>query len=257
MTALGDRVLGDTRAFHRLLTADNVASLRLARNLFHASMWVPCALYYGLPFLPKAWARLAVDQTPKFPATISFTIRKGVTKLVQHTLWACGWLVMLKTVLMDARGATTRARVFLAQMFATGVVSVVLCPLGLSRTTDAIHFATAGLYMADHEIMCGLYRVPARFIIGFRAGLVGLFASLLLLRGTERAERLPHSEQGHDDDREAALVGKPRRVRAQVHLADTAVMVCEYGLFISFISGMTAGLGKRGGGGGGGGAIRR
>ena len=67
------------------LTARDEELLRSARRLYHACSVVPCLLYY-----------LRTSESPtKFPATISFTIRKGVPRWTHHALWLAGWVLRL------------------------------------------------------------------------------------------------------------------------------------------------------------------
>lgn len=58
----GDRFLARLRR-----TPESVANLNLARNLFHACNFIPLVLYH---------LRLS-DPVPRFPHTISYSIRKG------------------------------------------------------------------------------------------------------------------------------------------------------------------------------------
>jgi hypothetical protein len=65
----GDRFLARLRR-----TPASVANLNLARNLFHACNFIPLVLYH---------LRLS-DSVPRFPHTISYSIRKGEAERVKQ-----------------------------------------------------------------------------------------------------------------------------------------------------------------------------
>ena len=48
-------------------------------------------------------------------------------------------------------------------------------------------------------------------------------------------------ERENEDTQRAAVERAPAELQAQIYLTNLAIMVAEYGLFIAFISGMTAG----------------
>jgi hypothetical protein len=72
-------------AFRGRLTVSDVQQVGTARQLFLTTALLPGALYY-LGFSPDG-------RRPKFPATISFTIRAGLPKIVHHIIWLAGWYV--------------------------------------------------------------------------------------------------------------------------------------------------------------------
>mmetsp|Transcript_125404 Transcript_125404/g.287255 ORF Transcript_125404/g.287255 Transcript_125404/m.287255 type:complete len:192 (+) Transcript_125404:19-594(+) len=128
-------------AFRAQLTRADVRSVVLARNLFHASTFVPLALYH---------LKLS-DDCPKFPATISYSIRKGVPRVAHHVLWLMGWAVMIK--LFRKRGDRW-ARYFAAQMISTGILAVIVCPLGQSAFRNKVHFfRIRGIHARPHHFI--------------------------------------------------------------------------------------------------------
>lgn len=131
------------------LTADDWLALRRARDTFHASSFVPLLLYH------------AFDENAKFPATISYSIRKGFPRLAHHAIWLAGWAQM--AAIIRRRGDSV-TRLFAAQMLATGVVAVICCPLGRGRLSDKIHFIASGLYMVDHHVLLSLFQIRWRCV---------------------------------------------------------------------------------------------
>ena len=73
-------------SFHGSLGARDVALLRLAQRLFLGNNALSLVLYYGLEASPDGRAG-----TTKFPATISWTIRRGLPKWTNLALWSAGW----------------------------------------------------------------------------------------------------------------------------------------------------------------------
>ena len=64
---------------------------------------------------------------------------------------------------------------FLAFMVSTGIVAVVLCPVGVSSKQDAAHYVAAGLYMVDHFILCEYFGVLPPYVRAFTAALLAFF----------------------------------------------------------------------------------
>jgi len=82
--------------FRSRLSPSDVAQIRKARDYFHLTSLIPLILYY---------LKTSEERT-KFPATISFTIRKGIPRAAHHVLWyvstcndlICSCKVILKHV---------------------------------------------------------------------------------------------------------------------------------------------------------------
>lgn len=112
-------LLASGAAFRQRFTAGDIREVSAARFCFHATSLAPALLYY---------LRLGADaRRPKFPATISWTIRAGAPFRVHHALWACGWALMLRVL---RRRGDSRLLAFAAQMVATGAMTTGVCALG-------------------------------------------------------------------------------------------------------------------------------
>lgn len=220
ISALKERLDQSGRNFRAKLTEEDVAQMRLARDIFHLGAIVPPILYY-LRFS---------EAKPKFPATISWTIRKGYPKRVQHIIWSTGWLLMYR-VLRRAGDAFIKA--FAKQMFATGVVCTWIAALDQNAILDKVHFATAGLYMFDHSVLCELVAMRRPFKIGY----YGSFSLMLIALAAFK---------GFGIDSEAQVGGllktlSPQR-RRLFWWIELAVMIFENALFTFFLSGLVSGL---------------
>ncbi|KAL1495214.1 hypothetical protein AB1Y20_017078 [Prymnesium parvum] len=188
-------------ALRHALTPSDVLLLARARDAFHCCWLLPLALY------------LLTDPQPKLPASISWTIRRGAPRAVHHAAWLLGWLLLARVLL--ARGDLA-VRLFFAQMLATGVIGVILFPLGRSPRADRIHWCASLAYMCDHIVACGLLGVAPPYVRAF-------CAAFALMAAASLAER--------------ALGARRRWVR----VAELCFMLGEYGLFISFVCGSERG----------------
>lgn len=206
--------------FRAKLTESDVAQLRLARNVFHLSSIVSAVLYY-LKFS---------ESKPKFPATISWTIRKGSPKWAQHVIWATGWLLMYR-VLHRAGDALVKA--FAKQMFATGVICTWFAALDQHPLLDKLHFATAGLYMADHSIFCEVVAMRKPFKLGYYGSFFLMVVGLVSFKtfGIKSEADVPGLLR--------SLSAKKRRLFWWIELA---IMFFENALFTFFLAGLTSGL---------------
>eukprot|EP00947_MAST-08B_sp_MAST-8B-sp1_P005646 g5646.t1 len=128
-------------SFRSRLTAADLRTLHRAQAVFHLSTFLPLVLYHCK----------TSDEKPKFPATISYTIRHGLPRWTQHGLWLLGWGLMLKVLRGQASDRLTR--LFGAQMVLTGIVAVIFCPLGQGKLSDKVHFVASGAYMVDHHFL--------------------------------------------------------------------------------------------------------
>ena len=194
-------------ALRAALTPADLASMGFARDLFQASWAVPLAIYAALEPRPR-----------RFPMSISWTIRKGVPKLVHHILWLSGWALLAATLMRTGDVFVAR---FALQMFATGALTVIICPLSGRRVQDAIHWVSALVYMCDHVVMFGVLGTKPAFVSGFWA----CFAAMSVCTVAERR---------------ALAAGAP--AQAQLRAAEWGFMLGEYGLFIVFLCGMLSGL---------------
>ena len=136
---------------------------------------------------------------------------------MHHALWLTGWTLLAGTLMRAGNGFVSG---FALQMFTTGVVAVVLCPLSGRRVQDTVHWVSALIYMIDHVVMLALLGTTKPFVRGFW----GCFATMSLCSQLEKRARANDAAQGF------------------VRAAEYGFMLGEYGLFIFFLSGMLSGL---------------
>lgn len=221
------------RQFRQSLTQRDIRTIIFARNSFHISTIFPLLLYHLRTSEPN----------PKFPATISHSIRKGVPKLAANLFWLVGWGAMLSVFVR--RGGI--GRYFAMQMFVTGVVTTMVCPLGKGELSDKIHFVTAGLYMVDHHILFDFLNTASLYRRGFYVSFILFAWSIMRQKKIHAAAKVPPAESTRWDSqeeyrRQLELAGLTPRLRLELVILDYAVMAFEYGLFVSFVSGMGTGL---------------
>jgi hypothetical protein len=210
-----------TANFRAVLSPAEIAQMAIARNLFHASWAVPLILYALTEKRPRL-----------FPMSISWTIRRGVPRLLNNALWTAGWTILLATVIQATGGFGAIPR-FVAQMFATGALATILCPLGSGkRLQDAVHWVAALVYMVDHVVMFGVLGMKR----GFLAAFLACFALMAACQPATKpdAERVLARQSGED--------GSNHRARGENEAAEWGFMVGEYGLFVSFLCGMLSGV---------------
>jgi hypothetical protein len=126
------------------------AGLQIAQIFFLSTFVLPTLVYYSVD--PSSDRR--------FPATISWTIRRGAAKVIHHLLWLAGWACVIYAL---RRGGETQGWVIFAVfMVAVGIVAVVLSPIGCSERMDAIHYAASAAYTLLHIPWMGpdAWRIP-------------------------------------------------------------------------------------------------
>ena len=222
------------RQFRQSLTKRDVRDIILARNSFHISTFLPLLLYHLRVSEPR----------PKFPATISHSIRKGIPKVAANLFWLVGWTVMISVFL---RRSGRLGRYFVIQMFLTGVVTTIVCPLGKGELSDKIHFVTAGLYMVDHHLLFDFLNTSLSYRFGFYSSFLLFAASIMRQKKLHEVAKVATAESiqwsSQDDyQRELARADLTPAQRRELRILDFAIMAFEYGLFISFVSGMGTGL---------------
>ena len=230
LSQLNARIETEGTALRAVLTSDDVQMIKLARFLFHSCSILPPLLYY---------MGAGDDNPPKFPATISFTIRKGVPKQAQLLLWVAGWACM--------SNAVRRSQVvqkFCAKMFLTGVWTTVLFRLGRDAASDAAHFVGAGVYMLDHIVMMKVLKTKPTFRKAFYASLLVLLTSIGGTHAAERVAGLPMESCNRTNtaDRARRIAALPTKLRRRLFFCELLVMLSENLLFASFIQGMPSGL---------------
>lgn len=225
------RVESEGVAFRAALTLEDVQMIKMARLLFHTASVVPPMFYYFLaPF-----------EYPKFPATISFTIRKGPSQKAQLLLWTAGWACMGKV--LKSAGSKWVQR-FSAQMWLTGIWTTVLFRLGRDPLSDVAHFFGAGAYMADHIVLLRLLNTRPVFRKLFFGSFAVLLASISGTHAVERAAGLPMESDHRTSTTQRArrLARLSAKTRRKLFVWELLVMLSENLLFASFVHGMPSGL---------------
>jgi len=230
------------------VTSDDVLILKRARLLFHLCSILPPLTYYF------SRGYLAVDRPPKFPATISFTIRKGLPKKIQTILWAGGWALMYRLIHRRTKHASQHfysslLRRYTLQMIGTGVCTIELFPLGKSDTADIFHFMGAAKYMLDHIILMDvlkmkpLYRKMFFWSFGMLVLNCGVVRSIEVLAGIAK-----ESDTSVTTAQRAKQISQKLSppARSRLFLSELLVMLFENLLFSSFVQGIPSGLEEEG-----------
>uniref|UniRef100_A0A7S0WTN5 Uncharacterized protein n=1 Tax=Pyramimonas obovata TaxID=1411642 RepID=A0A7S0WTN5_9CHLO len=130
----------------------------------------------------------------RFPATISWTIRKGSAKWTQHLLWGCGWGSALEA--MARSGQPLWWQAFAWQFVLTGALACAVFPVGLGPAADLRHHAAALAYMLNHVPMLAHWRVPLLYQAGFYMSLSFFIGINVVQRRIKRAAGLPSHGPG-------------------------------------------------------------
>ena len=200
-------------AFRAALDPADVSQLVVAQTLFHGSWLLPLILYAALEPRPRL-----------LPMSISWTIRRGIPRLVHHCCYVAGWLLLLATC-RRAVGNDGLVTYFALQMFATGVFASIVCPLGSGRRVqDAVHWLAAFIYIADHVFLFAFLGVQGHFVTAF-------WTCLCLMAV---------SAPGTSSDAARAAAGDG--IRVENTLAEWTFMLSEYGLFVTSTCGMLSGI---------------
>ena len=222
------KLLERGRAFRRALTETDRAEVVQARTLFQLASLLPAVLYY---------LRIGHrDRPPKFPATISWTIRAGLPKWLHYVIWSGGWARMY--AIFQRRGDGFAKR-FAQQMYATGVITTMLASLGKSEILDAIHFVGAAAYMIDHHIL--FYYLNTKRI--YRHTFYWSFAALVYF--LEQAKKMGVTSEGGPNAsavREALLAKMTPAQRRKLWWIEAGIMLFENAMFVGFVAGMASGL---------------
>ena len=237
------------KQFRSSLNTGDVLRFRVARVLFYLTVFVPYLLYYvgGSGGLGEETDDL-FESPPKFPATISYVTRKGAPAIAQRAIWLVGWSLCGYTYW---RRGSARVRAFAAAMFATGVWTTMLVPLGAGagRVADgnvwaALHHAGATLYMIEHEVLFSMLAITPVLRRAFRRGFAVMLAGLVVGNQLELGCGVDNEESGvHSGVRAAQLAAcTPASLRASILAADFAAMAGEVALFVSFVHGLPSGL---------------
>jgi hypothetical protein len=227
--ALLVRIDAEGAALRARLTPRDARRLHQARALFHMCSVLPCALYY-----------LGTSERPtKFPATISFTIRKGPPRWAHHAIWCAGWALMGDVMRRAGSGWVQR---FSASMFATGIWTVVVFRLGHGLASDVAHFLGAAAYMIDHKVLSRLLKVGRVYHFGFRAAFAVLVGALARGHALERLAGVGSESRVSPAARARQIAAAPAHLRRSLWRADLVIMLTENLLFSSFVHGLTSGI---------------
>ena len=214
------------------LSTNDVAAIRTARDIFIASQIVPTVVYF------------AFDASPKFPCSISFSVRRGTPRALQEVSWLYGWWLMAN-VMLSAQGAFVPF--FTIQMFVTGFIGVCIFRLGDgSRLTALVHQYAAGLYMLDHIVLCELLAIARGYRIVFAVALVATFAAYGAKQRLGEAHALSGEVADGGKAQLVALAARDPGAARTLFACELLFMVCEHALFLAFVCGMASGIGADG-----------
>lgn len=214
------------KAFRAQLCQADVRRLRVARACWFGTMFVPPALYY---------AGLGREK-PVFPATISWAAREGIPKWGHHVFWLAGWATFYSVV---HRRGDALLRAFSLQMIATGVVSIILCPVGCHGTQDVVHSISAAAYMADHHPFFRIMGVGTGSMLAFWACFASFLGSTAFAQKLEKRFK----QEGPKAQQTALCCGVS--ARDCLWYTELVRMICENGLFAIFLAGFMSGLRRK------------
>lgn len=230
--------------FRNSLISDDVLLLKRARFLFHlCSILPPLAYYFGR-------GSLAVDRPPKFPATISFTIRKGLPKKIQTVLWTAGWVLMYRVIHRRTKPIAPHTqpsllRRYCLQMIGTGVWTTEVFRLGTSDPADVCHFLGAAKYMLDHIVMMDVLKMKPLH----RKSFFWSFGMLILNFGAVHSIE-SFAGIAKESDNRFTTAQRARQIsqklspymRSRLFASELLVMLFENLLFSSFVQGIPIGI---------------
>lgn len=201
--------------------------LQIAQALFHLTMIVPTFIYYFTKI---------VDFHPRFPATISWTIRQGPNKWLHHALWLCGWTFVLKSLWLRPLAFS-----FASQMVLVGVVATMLAPCGHSSLMDQVHYVAAALYISNHFVLINYLEMDHSYSRLFYSLMLFFFVAASAKIYIKKASGVRWAPNAGPEVIERKLQESPQLVRTKYLIAEIIEMICEFGLFVAFVGGMTSG----------------
>jgi len=221
-------------AYRQALTEEDIELLIVASRCFLMTFILPAFMYYGG----------MSEIHPKFPSSISYTIRKGPARWAHHMTWAPGWAAW-GTVF--ARGNDT-VRLFGAWMFVMGLGAVCVFPLDMhGRIADLGHFFCAIHYIFGHAVLLQWFAIPTLYCQAFTIFSIIMVIGFVLVVVLEIAMGIPHGE--HERNRGKKKLAIENLDPESSFLLKTLLLVSELmayggenGLFIAFVIGMPLGL---------------
>ena len=222
-----------SREFNSTFDEEEYGDLFKGQCFFYLCFVLPTFVYY---------VAKVPDPRPRFPATISWTIRKGPAKWCHHFLWSVGWAYVLRAFWNRPLGL-----IFATQMAATGVVAIVLAPCGHTKLMDTVHYTTAAVYIFDHVPLFYYLRVPSIHLYSFSVCFV-VFASATYCSKRFRERSGVYLAPGANADAIATTICKNVDLskRRWLRALGCLEMAGEFGLFFAFVSGMLTGQGNQG-----------
>lgn len=208
----------------------DINTIKLARFLFHSCSLVPPILYYSG----------TVETPPKFPATISYTIRKGLPQKAQMVLWMSGWACMYHVI---RKRSSLLVRRFCTKMFLTGIWTTVVFRLGQGPVHDVCHAVGAAVYMLDHAVLLKILNTRPFFRKMFYSSFAIMLYALAKIKSIEQITGLVMESSDSSPQKRQRILSKfPKPLRRSLFRWELMLMVFENLLFASFVHGMPSGL---------------
>jgi len=161
------------------ITGAEPRQLRTAQLCFYGCFIFPTAAYYCG----------GCDALPRFPATISWTIRAGLPKHVHHVLWLSGWFHVIMALGLSGRHL---GFAFSTQMMVTGIISIIFCPTGHNQVQDNIHHLTALMYMLDHLFLFYYWKIKPSYLWAFTSCLLIFTMTMTIKNRLKRHTGMQH-----------------------------------------------------------------
>jgi hypothetical protein len=221
----------ESACFHSRLSPRDLQDIQRARFLFHSCSILPLVTYY--------WGKTTVDKPTKFPASISFTVRKGAPKWAHLVPWTAGWYYMFRII---RRAGSDVLQRFSIKMFLSGLWTTVVFGLGSNQFSNMMHFFGAGLYMVDLTVLLKILKTRPMYRKIFYGSFLCLLASIGRLRRLEQGAKLPAEAESTTRDRAIRLARLPAKLQRSIFWCELLLMVSENTLLSSFVDGMPSGL---------------
>ena len=231
--------------FRKNLSHQDIKDISFAKYLFHTSSILAIVLYYSNIHKEVNDDGHHYHRTnmKKFPASISYTIRRGIPQKVHFMVWITGWYYMLRAI---RNSGSKRLQLFAKQMLTTGIWTVTVCRLGQnSPLMDAFHFGGAGLYMIQHIVLLKIFNTHPYYKSLFYKSFVALLTSVIGLRQFEKYHGIPTESQSSSTTPRKRYIQLAKLSPFQqrcIFWFELVLMISENMLFTSFIQGMTSGL---------------
>ena len=136
------------------------------------------------------------------------------------------------------------AKLFAAQMYAVGLSTVFLFPVGSGGMQDKLHSVFAGLYFIYHIVLFKYLKTTRPYQIGFYLSFGTFLYALKRVRNVETKYDF-RAESNASSSASAAAPSKtllPSKVVASLWWNEVVMMFSENTMFISFLLGMTSSL---------------